>query len=103
MLLNACPDLQATPRGQAEHAHALQQLEQYCTDETLLYPFSANYRLSAHDQTQRIINSISKRPGSSAERIRKIIPEQASLFNEKVKPELNRILNERNVKRDSLK
>ena len=48
-------------------------------------------------QKQRMLSSAGKRkPGSRADRIRKIIPEQASLFNEKVKPELNRILNERN-------
>ena len=51
-----------------------------------------------HAQKQRMLLSAGKRkPGSSADRIRKIIPEQASLFNEKVKPELNRILNERNA------
>ena len=98
MLMNTCPDLQ----------RPLQ--EEYCTDETLLFPFSPSYRhgggahAHAHEQTtQRLMSSVSKKPGSSAERIRKIIPEQASLFNEKVKPELNRILNERNVKRDSIK
>ena len=48
---------------------------------------------------QRIITTLSNtKPGSSAERIKKIIPEQASVFNEKVKPELNRILSQRTAR-----
>lgn len=45
---------------------------------------------------KKIITTLSQtKPGSSSERIKRIIPEQATLFNEKVKPELNRILMQR--------